>query len=179
MPKQLKLRALEKTDLAFIHKLNNNRNIMANWFEEPYESFDELEDLNQKHIHDNTERRFIAEDSDSNSIGLVELLEIDYIHRTSEFAIIISPAYQGKGFARTLIALALDYAFSILNLNKVYLLVAVENEKAIYLYSESGFTEEGRLVQEVFTNGQYRDVIRMYILQSSFFLKACKANDNV
>ncbi|MEM9486259.1 MAG: spermidine N1-acetyltransferase [Cyanobacteria bacterium P01_F01_bin.116] len=169
MSNQLTLRALEKTDLEFIHKLNNNRNIMTYWFEEPYESFDELEDLYQKHIHDNTERRFIAEDSDENSIGLVELLEIDYIHRTSEFAIIISPAYQGKGFARTLIGLALDYAFSILNLNKVYLLVAVDNEKAIHLYSESGFTEEGRLIQEVFTNGKYRDVIRMYILQNTFF----------
>ncbi|MBT9312424.1 spermidine N1-acetyltransferase [Leptothoe kymatousa] len=169
MPQQIKLRALEKTDLEFIHALNNNRNIMAYWFEEPYESFDELADLYQKHIHDNTERRFIAEDSNETAIGLVELLEIDYIHRTSEFAIIISPAYQGKGFARPLISLALDYAFSILNLNKVYLLVAVENEKAIHLYNESGFTEEGRLIQEVFTNGKYRDVIRMYILQSKFF----------
>ncbi|EKU96306.1 acetyltransferase, ribosomal protein N-acetylase [Leptolyngbya sp. PCC 7375] len=169
MPEQLILRALEKTDLEFIHKLNNNRNIMAYWFEEPYESFDELEDLYKKHIHDNTERRFIAEDSDGNSIGLVELLEIDYIHRTSEFAIIISPGYQGKGFARSLIAQALDYAFSILNLNKVYLLVAVENEKAIHLYDQSGFTEEGRLIQEVFTGGKYRDVIRMYILQGKFF----------
>ena len=169
MPEQLLLRALEKTDLEFIHKLNNNRNIMTYWFEEPYESFDELEDLYEKHIHDNTERRFIAEDSDKNSIGLVELLEIDYIHRTSEFAIIIAPDYQGKGFARPLIILALDYAFSILNLNKVYLLVAVENEKAIHLYSKSGFTEEGRLIQEVFTGGKYRDVIRMYILQDTFF----------
>ncbi|ESA33959.1 spermidine n1-acetyltransferase [Leptolyngbya sp. Heron Island J] len=169
MPEQLKLRALEKMDLEFVHKLNNNRNIMTYWFEEPYESFDELEDLYKKHVHDNTERRFIAEDSDGNSIGLIELLEIDYIHRTSEFAIIISPDYQGKGFARPLIALALDYAFSILNLNKVYLLVAVENEKAIHLYSESGFIEEGRLIQEVFTGGKYRDVIRMYILQDTFF----------
>lgn len=37
MKKGLKMRALERSDLRFIHELNNNRNIMAYWFEEPYE----------------------------------------------------------------------------------------------------------------------------------------------
>lgn len=41
----LRLRALERKDLRFIHNLNNNRSIMAYWFEEPYESFTELEVL--------------------------------------------------------------------------------------------------------------------------------------
>lgn len=45
MMANVRLRALEKEDLRFIHHLNNNRSIMAYWFEEPYESFDELEDL--------------------------------------------------------------------------------------------------------------------------------------
>lgn len=57
MNSQLTLRALERGDLRFIHNLNNNRNIMSYWFEEPYESFDELEELYNKHIHDNAERR--------------------------------------------------------------------------------------------------------------------------
>lgn len=41
----LKLRALERNDLRFVHELNNNQSIMSYWFEEPYESFDELEEL--------------------------------------------------------------------------------------------------------------------------------------
>ncbi|MGO1535176.1 MAG: spermidine acetyltransferase, partial [Halomonas sp.] len=49
----LKLRALERNDLRFVHELNNNQSIMSYWFEEPYESFDELEELYNKHIHDN------------------------------------------------------------------------------------------------------------------------------
>lgn len=165
MSSEIRLRALERTDLRFIHQLNNNRTIMAYWFEEPYESFDELEALYGKHIHDKTERRFIAEDSDKQIIGLVELVEINNIHRSAEFQIIISPEFQGKGFARTLINKALNYAFTILNLHKVYLHVAIENERAIHLYQKCGFIEEGHLVKEIFINGQYRDVKRMYILQ--------------
>ena len=168
MKQDVRLRALEKEDLRFIHHLNNNRSIMSYWFEEPYESFDELEDLYDKHIHDNAERRFIAVNSEDAPIGLVELVEIDYIHRSTEFQVIITPEHQGRGYARTLIKLALDYAFTILNLHKVYLVVSEANEKAIHLYKESGFIEEGHLVQEFFINGKYCDAIRMYILQSQY-----------
>lgn len=168
MKNNLKLRALEREDLGFIHKLNNNRSIMAYWFEEPYESFDELEELYNKHIHDDAERRFIAENVSGGAIGLVELIEINYIHRRAEFQIIIAPQYQGQGFARELIMQALDYSFSILNLNKIYLQVAIDNEKAMHLYKETGFIEEGYLIQEFFMNGQYQDVKRMYILQHTY-----------
>jgi diamine N-acetyltransferase len=168
MDQQLTLRALERSDLRFIHNLNNNRNIMSYWFEEPYESFDELEELYNKHIHDNAERRFIAENSSQQVIGLVELIEINYIHRSAEFQIIIAPEFQGNGYAIGLISKALDYSFTILNLHKVYLHVATENEKALHIYRKAGFTEEGRLVQEFFFNGRYQDVIRMYILQNEY-----------
>ena len=39
------IRALEKTDLSFIHHLNNEYSIMSYWFEEPYQSLSELENL--------------------------------------------------------------------------------------------------------------------------------------
>ncbi|CAM3242255.1 MULTISPECIES: spermidine N1-acetyltransferase [Vibrio] len=168
MKQNLSLRALERGDLRFIHNLNNNRNIMSYWFEEPYESFDELEELYNKHIHDNAERRFVVEDENKSLIGLVEIIEIDYIHRSAEFQIIITPEHQGKGYANTLINKALDYSFTILNLHKIYLHVAIENEKALHLYQQCGFIEEGHLVEEFFINGQYRDVKRMYILQPQY-----------
>ncbi len=142
---------------------------MSYWFEEPYESFDELEELYNQHIHDNAERRFIAENEQQDLIGLVELIEIDYIHRRAEFQIIINPPYQGKGYARELINKALDYSFTVLNLHKVYLLVAIDNDKAIHLYEQCGFIEEGHYVEEFFINGQYRDAKRMYILQQDYF----------
>lgn len=165
---ELYLRALERSDLRFIHNLNNNRNIMSYWFEEPYESFDELEELYNKHIHDNAERRFIVENDSKQLVGLVELIEIDYIHRSAEFQIIIAPEHQGNGYAMTLINKALDYSFTILNLHKIYLHVAVNNVKAIHLYTKAGFVEEGHLVEEFFINGKYQDVKRMYILQSRY-----------
>lgn len=39
MSGDLKLRPLEREDLKFVHRLNNDAKIMSYWFEEPYEAF--------------------------------------------------------------------------------------------------------------------------------------------
>lgn len=52
----MKIRALEETDLQFVHHLNNEYTIMSYWFEEPYESLSELKTLYQKHILDESEK---------------------------------------------------------------------------------------------------------------------------
>lgn len=51
MSGDLKLRPLEREDLKFVHRLNNDAKIMSYWFEEPYEAFVELQELYDKHIH--------------------------------------------------------------------------------------------------------------------------------
>lgn len=163
----IKLRPLEREDLKYVHKLNNDSKIMSYWFEEPYESFVELQDLFEKHIHKQSERRFIVED-EKNIIGLVELVEINQIHRKAEFQIIIDPNYQGKGFAYSVTILAMKYAFNILNLHKLYLLVDKQNEKAIHIYKKAGFNIEGELIEEFFTEGSYRNALRMCIFQYEF-----------
>lgn len=159
----IRLSALEKEDLKFIHELNNNFAIMSYWFEEAYESYMELEELYFKHIHDQSERRFIIKDREDNKIGLVELTEINFVHRSCEFGIIISPDQEGKGYATEATELATKYAFNVLNLHKVYLLVDEANESALHIYHKCGFVEEGKLIDEFYINGQYRTAIRMYI----------------
>lgn len=161
------LRPLEREDLRFAHQLSNNPNVMRYWFEEPYETFDELSSLYNTHIHDQTERRFIIEHQ-RQSVGLVELVEIDLIHRRAEFQIIVAPDHQGHGIAGKAMRLALEYGFWTLNLHKIYLHVDTENVKAIHIYRRFGFQDEGELIDEFFVNGQYRDALRMYLLQDAF-----------
>lgn len=172
MSTQIRLRALERDDLKFVHDLNNNRRAMTYWFEEPYESFVELEDLYLKHIHDQSERRFIAETGDGERVGLVELVEINYIHRRAEFQIIIAPDKQGQGLGAAVTQLAGDYAFRVLNINKLYLTVSTDNAAAIHLYRECGFIEEGHLIDEYFVDGHYQDALRMYQLQRDFIVRS-------
>ncbi|EAG6748501.1 spermidine N1-acetyltransferase [Listeria monocytogenes] len=167
MSGDLKLRPLEREDLKFVHRLNNDAKIMSYWFEEPYEAFVELQELYDKHIHDQSERRFILE-LDGQMVGLVELMEIDYIHRRAEFQIIIDPKFQGHGYAVSATKLAMKYAFHVLNMHKLYLVVDKVNEKAIHVYEKVGFIREGELIDEFFVDGTYHDAIRMCIFQHKY-----------
>jgi diamine N-acetyltransferase len=167
MSDTLILRPLEREDLRFVHELDNNESVMHYWFEEPYEAFVELADLYDRHIHDQSERRFIAEVG-GEPVGLVELVEINHIHRRAEFQIIIAPAHQGKGHATAGTRLAMDYAFTVLNLYKLYLIVDCDNARAVSVYTKLGFIEEGRLRDEFFVDGEYRDVLRMAIFQPEY-----------
>lgn len=124
----MKLRALEYSDLLFVHELNNEYSIMAYWFEEPYESLTELQYLFDKHLLDESERRFIVED-ENQVVGIVELVEINYIHRNCEIQIIIKPEFSGKGYAKFAFEKAINYAFDILNMHKIYLYVDTDNKK--------------------------------------------------
>ena len=165
--RQVSLRPLEREDLFFVHQLNNNATVMRYWFEEPYETFVELSALYDEHIHDQTERRFVVV-CDERKAGLVELVEIDLIHRRAEFQIIISPEYQGRGLAARAMRPALDYGFGVLNLHKIYLIVDNDNAKAISVYKKFGFRVEGVLIQEFFVNGRYRDATRMCLFQNEY-----------
>lgn len=166
---RLMLRPLERHDLKFVHELNNDAKIMRYWFEEPYETFTELSQLYDRHVHDQRERRFVAIDHASEIVGLVELIELDYIHRRGEFQIIIAPHAQGHGFATSATQLAIDYAFSVLNLRKLYLIVDRSNAAAIHVYEKCGFQHEAELIEEFFSNGAYHNALRMCLFQRDFF----------
>jgi diamine N-acetyltransferase len=162
---KLSLRPLERKDLPFVHDLDNERHTMAFWFEEPYESLDELTNLYDKHIHDDNERRFVI-DVDGQFAGIIELVDINFIHRSTEIQIIVKSDFQGLRLAEIAMSNAIDYAFNILNMHKIYLYVDAKNHKALNIYKELGFIQEGVLRQHFFVEGSYHDSIVMGILSN-------------
>lgn len=170
MSNNLNLRVFEKSDLDFLHRLYNNPEIMAYWFEDPFYSKSALETSFEKNMSNPRIKSFILQDDDE-TVGLIQLFSIDNIHRKAEFAIIIDPLQQGKGYALKATYLALDYAFRTLNLNKLYLYVDAINEKAIHIYNKAGFIKEATLKDEFFVNGAYHDVVYMSCFQKDY-LKA-------
>ncbi len=167
----VKLRPLEREDLLFVHQLNNNDSIMRYWFEEAYESFAELAQLYERNIHNQTERRFIVGSASDERAGMVELVEINHLHRRCEFQIAVHPAFQGRGYARQATRIAIDYAFSVLNIHKLYLHVDKDNRRAVAIYESCGFTTEGVLRDEFFVNGRYRDAVRMCLFQPDYLAR--------
>jgi len=104
----------------------------------------------------------------SQVLGAVYLLNIDWLNRNAEFAIWLGEEnVRGQGVGNQATALALEHAFLDLNLHKVYLTVLETNKAAIGLYKKVGFKEEGTLVDAVYKNGKYMNMIAMAIIAKS------------
>jgi diamine N-acetyltransferase len=102
-------------------------------------------------------------------IGTCKLHSINYIDRKAELQIRIGvKEILGKGYGTQVIRQLLEFAFSELNLNKVYLYVFIENVRAVKSYQKVGFKVEGTLIQDAHINGRYLDSYIMGILRSDF-----------
>src|SRR5699024_12658873 len=117
----LKIKVLEKADIAFLHRLSNEPAVMNYWFEEAYYALETIEEDIDKYKTNPSLRRFIIQ-KDNQPLGLVALYDIDPIHRKAEFAIMLDPAKQGNGLALPATETARNYAFLSLNMIKIILI---------------------------------------------------------
>ncbi|MCK8606850.1 GNAT family N-acetyltransferase [Apilactobacillus ozensis] len=159
-----KLRILEKNDLNKIYKLMNDEFNMSYWFREPYLSFVELEQYYEKQILDNSQRHFAIE-YEEKFAGLIELVDIDNIHRHAEIQIIVDKEFRGLKLAQKAFKKCIQYGFETINLQKIYLYVDVENKPALKVYKKMGFEVEGTLKKHYFVNGKYHDVYFMSLFK--------------
>lgn len=171
MANAIKLRTLEKEDLTFLHKLFNNPNIMMYWFSESYMSMELLKNNYEKNQDNPRNREFLLTNDIEERLGFVGLYAIEQRHRNAEFAIILDPRHQGKGYASKATQLAMDYAFTVLNLHKLYLIVDKANEKAVHIYEKAGFQTEGEMVEHFFIDGDYHDGMMMRIFQRDYWTR--------
>lgn len=103
----------------------------------------------------------VAERISRRYLGQVSLMMIDHAARRAELAIVMAPDSANKGYGSEAIRLIADFAFTQLNLRRIYLQVHADNERAIHVYQKCGFVEEGRLREHVFRDGRYIDVVQM------------------
>lgn len=102
-------------------------------------------------------------------IGLAGLFDIDYRHRSAEYAVQIGEAdARGRGYGTETTRLMLDYAFTALGLHNVLLRVFEFNHAGRRAYSKAGFREIGRRAQAWMMGGRLWDVIYMECLSTGF-----------
>ena len=102
-------------------------------------------------------------------VGTCQLQRIDSIHRSAELQIRIGVAAdRGRGIGTEAVRLLLRHGFHDLNLNRVFLHVFADNERAIHAYEKAGFKREGTLRQAAHIDGRYVDVLVMGVVRDEF-----------
>lgn len=89
-------------------------------------------------------------------LGTISLKNIDFTANNAEYAVVLRKKAQGCGLASRATEEILDKAFHEIALERVYLCVLKENEKAVRLYEKCGFVYEGEFRNHLFLNEKYR-----------------------
>jgi RimJ/RimL family protein N-acetyltransferase len=109
----------------------------------------------------------ICRETDDKVVGLIGFPHIEAETQQAEYIKMIGePAERGKGYARIGTKVLLDYAFSFLRLNRVYLYTLDGNLRNISLNQSLGFSFEGLLKQAVRVENRLRDVAIMALVKN-------------
>lgn len=115
----------------------------------------------------------IVEKSTKRLIGMTGLLNIDAKNAHAQFYITIGEAdFRGKGLPNEIIPAVLQYGFTYLHLNKIYLWTLPNNVRARAVYERNGFREEATLRDFLHCRGAFQDIIQHCILRKDFIPKA-------
>jgi UDP-4-amino-4,6-dideoxy-N-acetyl-beta-L-altrosamine N-acetyltransferase len=104
----------------------------------------------------------MVDEKNKKPFGSVYLKDINWIHKKAEYGIFIGETeYMGKGMGSKIAKKMLQYAFEKMKLHRVYLRVFEENVRARKSYENAGFVEEALLHDDVFVNGEYKNIVLM------------------
>ena len=102
-------------------------------------------------------------------IGYTGFRNIDLINNKAEsYTGLGETKYWGKGYAKESKIAALSYIFKKYNLNKVYALIWSKHTRSIEMNKRIGYRVDGVLREDLYSNGEYRDMVIMSLLRDEF-----------
>jgi len=102
-------------------------------------------------------------------IGLVDLMDIDYVNRTAETGSWIgTPEYRGSGYGPEAKYLLLEYAFDHLQLHVIMSHVWEPNTRSAAAVQRQGYRPAGRSIADDNQAGVWRDALIFDILRDEW-----------
>ncbi len=113
--------------------------------------------------------KLAIETKDGEYIGNISFFGLDYRHGIAEVGIFIGEKkYWNNGYGTDAVMILLDYGFNVLNLRKVKWRALVFNERSVNCSKRCGHKVEGIFKKEIFTNGEYVDMVCLAVFKKNF-----------
>jgi len=100
--------------------------------------------------------------------GLTKFYDLDFDNNCCVLGGDIHKDQRGNGYAKLMWALMLNKCFDEFYFNRVALSTAEFNAVARHVYQGLGFKYEGQLTQGIYRDGQYYDLVLMYMLRDDW-----------
>jgi diamine N-acetyltransferase len=159
----ISLRALEPEDLTFLFDIENNEEFWGvSNTQTPFSKYLLKKYIEHSHqdIYEAKQLRLIIEEqSNGNTIGMIDLFNFDPQHKRAGIGILIHPSHQQKGYASEALDVLIHYSFHHLNLHQLYANITSDNDASISLFEKLSFKKVGIKKDWIASNNSYKDEI--------------------
>ena len=98
----------------------------------------------------------IVDEGDGEFLGIAVAPQIDRIARTAELGYVVAPGARGRGVASEALRLMTEWAFGVLGMERLELLISVENEASKRVAARCGYVREG-VLRSHYVKGELRE----------------------
>ncbi len=152
------LHPVDEEDLPFLQEVINDPSIWLTLGRARPATLKDEEDFYEHAVQaDNQEHLIIA--TDGEAVGIIGLHDINHIWGTAELGYFLSSDHHGKGYVTEAVGLLSDWAFGHLRIEKLIASVLDGNPASQRVLEKNGYTEEGRLTEFAFVDGERLDLL--------------------
>jgi RimJ/RimL family protein N-acetyltransferase len=160
------LRKLERMDLPKLKDLKNE-----SWF--GTHNITLLNDYEQEKWFESLSRHthliLIAIDTKTNNeVGLYKIQNIDWYNRTYDSSHDVFKEHRGQGLSKPVLCAGTDFAFEVLNMNRIDGEILENNVASIKSAEYAGFKHEGIRRKSIHKCGEYLNSIHIGILKEDW-----------
>jgi len=172
---KIRLRALEPEDLDRLYLWENNPLLWdVGNTRNPYSRFILKQYIIQsdKDIYDNKQLRLMMVSTETGeTVGTVDLFDLDIHHSRVALGLFVDPTFQGKGYARASLHVVEDYVFNFLKINQLYCHISETNTASRLLFEKEGYETNGILKNWIRTVDGYENIILFQLFRDTYMAR--------
>jgi diamine N-acetyltransferase len=168
--KNINLRALEPEDIAFLFSTENDESFWeVSSTQIPFSKYILQKYIENAHqdIYEAKQYRFVICNTNNTPVGMIDLFDFNPQHQRVGIGILITPAYQTKGYAHEALEMIIDYAFTYLNVHQIYANITSDNLNSISLFEKFQFKKVGIKKDWMYANSTFKDEILYQLIKNS------------
>jgi RimJ/RimL family protein N-acetyltransferase len=158
---------LTESELEWARELHNDPEVLSMLGDPTVVSSEQQKVWFNKLQLSSSSQRLVVKDG-ANLIGLVRIDQLDQSNGSVCIGLDICKEFRGKGFARQIYRDMFRLFFIDKSFNRIWLLTAEFNARALHLYLSLGFSIEGIQREALYRDGKYHNCIYMSLLRNEY-----------
>ena len=157
------LRAPEDADMPLLACIRNDVPLQASLLALPRPNdLRRVDEWTHRRLSEPDSLFFVVADRESDAaLGFIQLVSIDFVHRTGCLGICLAEASRAKGCGSEALRLLERYVQDVFGIRKIVLSTLATNTPAISFYEKHGYASVGTHREHFYHAGNFRDVLVM------------------